>query len=142
MKANHKRLKVVLVSGVRNFGLAPVASKLIKFLFFDNFFPDLAKFWDLDVFSLFDFPDLDNFLDLDNFPAFLACYRLFLLILNLLTSPLLLFLPKASLLLLFLLEADLLPLFLLKVGLSDNLIVFSIKVSRAAILLKPWINYQ
>ena len=61
VKANCKRLKVVLASGVRNFGLSSVASKLIEFPLFDNFFPDLAKFQDLDVFLPFNFPDLDNF---------------------------------------------------------------------------------
>ena len=61
MKASHKQLKAVLVLGVRNFGPTSIASKLVEFPFFDNFFPNLAKFQDLDVFSLFDFFDLDNF---------------------------------------------------------------------------------
>ena len=67
MKASHKRLKAVLVSGVRNFSPSSVTSKLVEFPFFDNFFPNLAKFRDLDVFSLFDFLDLDNFPNLNNF---------------------------------------------------------------------------
>ena len=124
------------MSEVKNFGLAFVASKLVEFLLFDHFFPDLAEFQDLDIFLLFDFPDLDNF------PDFLACSTLFLLIPNLLTLLLLLFFSKIDLLLSFQLESDLLLLFLLEAGLSGNPVVFSIKVSRAAILLKPKINRQ
>ena len=137
MKANYKRLKTVLASGVRNFGLSSVALKLIEFPLFDNFFPDLAKFWDLDVFSLFDFPDLNNFRDLDVFPDFLACSTPFPPILTLSTLPLPLFFLEIGLLLLFLLEADLLLSFLLGAGLLGNLAVFSIEMSRATILLKP-----
>ena len=117
MKVNRKRLKAVLASGVRNFGLFSIASKLVKFPLFDNFFPDLAKFQDLDVFSLFDFLD------------FLACWTPFPPIPNLLTSPLPLFLPEAGMLSSFLLEADLLPSFLLGAGSSGDLVVFSIEVS-------------
>ena len=61
MKASRKRLKAVLALGVKNSGLSSVVLKLVEFSFFDNFFPDLAKFQDLDIFSLFDFLDLDNF---------------------------------------------------------------------------------
>ena len=131
MKANCKRLKAALASEVRNFGSSSVASELVEFLFFDNFFPDLAKFQDLDIFSLFDFPNLDNF------PDFLAYSTTFPLTPNPSTSPLPSFFLKAGLLLLFLLEADLLPSFLLKASLSGDLVVFSITVSEAAILLKP-----
>ena len=67
VKANNKRLKIVFISGVKNFGPTSIASKLIEFSHFDDFFYDLAKFQDLNVFLLFDF------LDLDNFPDFLAC---------------------------------------------------------------------
>ena len=116
---------------VRNFSPAFIASKLIEFPLFDNFFPNLAKFCDLNIFSLFDF------LDLDNFPDFLVYFISFLLTPNPSTSPLLLFLLEADLLLLFLLETDLLPLFLLGACFSDNLVVFNIEVSGAAILLKP-----
>ena len=129
MKASHKRLNVVLVLGVRNFGPASIVLKLVEFPLFDNFFFNLAKFQDLDIFSLFDF------LDLDNFPNFLAGSILFSPILNLLTLMLLLFFIKIGLLLLFLLEADLLPLFLLKASSLSNLVVFSIEVSGATILL-------
>ena len=128
MKANRKQLKAVLVLGVRNFGPTFVALKLVEFPLFNNFFLDLAKFWDLDIFLLFDFPN------------FLAYSTPFPPIPNLLTSLLSSFLPKAGLLLSFLLKADLLPLFLLGASLSGNLIVFSIEVSTIAILLKPWIN--
>ena len=131
MKASRKRLKVVLVSKIKNFGLAFIASKLVGFSLFDNFFLDLAKFQDLDIFSLFDFLDLNHFLD------FLVCSISFLLISNLLTLLLLLFFSKTGLLLLFLEKADLLLLFLLGASLSNNLVIFSIKVNRAAILLKP-----
>ena len=125
------QLKVILASEVRNFDLASVASKLVEFPLFDDFFLDLAKFQDLDVFSLFDFPNLNNF------PDFLVCSIPFLLIPNSSTSPLPLFFPETGLLLLFLLKADLLLLFLLKASLSSNPVVFSIEVSGAAILLKP-----
>ena len=134
MKANHKRLKAVLASEVRNFDPSSIASKFVKFSLFDNFFPDLAKFQDLDNFSLF------NFLNLDNFPYFLMCFISFPPILNPFSSLLPLFLLKASLLLLFLLEADLLSSFLLKADLSGYPVVFSIEVSKATILLKPQIN--
>ena len=119
IKASHKWLKVVLKLGVRNLGLASITSKLDEFLLFDNFFLNLAKFWDLDVFLIFDILD------------FLACFILLLLISNLLTSLLLSFLPKTSQLLLF----------LSRTSLSDNLVIFNIKVNRAIILLKLWINY-
>ena len=130
MKANRKRLKIILALGVKNFGLFSIALKLVEFPVFDNFFLDLAKFQDLNVFSLFDF------FNLNNFPNFLVCSTLFLPIPNLLTSPLLLFLPKAGMLSLFLLELNLLPLFLLVASLSYDPIVFSIEVSGAIILLK------
>ena len=70
VKASCKRLKAVLASGFKNFGPSSVASKLVEFPLFDDFFPDLAEFRDLDVFSLFDFRDLDNFPVFDNFPHF------------------------------------------------------------------------
>ena len=67
MKASRKWLKAVLASGVRNFGPTFIASKIVEFPLFEDFFSDLAKFRDLDVFLLFDFFDLDNFPDLDDF---------------------------------------------------------------------------
>ena len=54
IKASHKRLKAVLVLGVKKLGLAFVALKLDEFSLFDSF-------------SLFDFLDLDNFWGLANF---------------------------------------------------------------------------
>ena len=124
MKANRKRLKADLASGVRKLGPASVAPKLGEFPLFDEFFPDLADFWDLDVFWPFDFPD---FLAYSTSPT------------NPSTSPSPSFLPEAGLLSLFLLEADLLPLFLLGVG---SLIIFNIEMTGVAILLKLWINRQ
>ena len=61
VKVSRKQLKAVLVLEIKNFSLTFVTPKLSKFLLLDNFFPDLAKFQDLDVFLLFDFLDLDNF---------------------------------------------------------------------------------
>ena len=123
VNASRKRLKADLASGVRKLGPASVAPKLGEFPLFDEFFPNLADFRDLDVFWPFDFPD------------FLACSTPSPP--NPSTSPSPSFLPEAGLLSSFLLEADLLPSFLLGAG---SLVVFNIEVSGAAILLKPWIN--
>ena len=71
MKTNHKWLKAALALGVRKLGLFFLASKLSKFLLFDDFFPNLADFRNLDNFLPFEFPDLDNFLVFNNFPDFL-----------------------------------------------------------------------
>ena len=120
----------MIALGIKNFGLASVLPKLIKFSFFHKFFSNLAKFLNLDVFFLFDFSDLKNFLD------FLVYSTLFLLIPNLSTLIVLLFLLETNLLLSFLLEVDLLPLFLLKADLSNNLMIFNIEINGAAILLK------
>ena len=117
MKVSHKQLKVILMLEVRNFGLSSVVSKLVEFPLFDDFIPDLAKFQDLNIFSLFHFPNLNNF------PNFLACFTLFLLTPNLLIL--------------------LLPTFgRLKIDFSNCTVVFTIKMSRAAILLKLWMNCQ
>ena len=117
MKASRKWLKAILASGVKNFGPSSVALKLVEFPLFDNFFFDLDEFQDLDVFSLFDFPDLDDF------PDFLAYSTPFPPTPNPLTSPSPT--PNRS-----------------RVNLSGCTVVFSIEVSRDAILLKPWINRQ
>ena len=124
MYASRKRLKANLALGVRKLGPDSVMPKLGEFPLFDEFFPDLADFRDLDVFWPFDFPD------------FLACFTSPP---NLLTSPLPSFLPDAGLLSSFQLEADLLPSFLLGAG---SLVVLNIEVSEAIILLKPWMNRQ
>ena len=142
MKANRMWLKAVLASEVGKLSPFFLALKSGKFPFFDDFFPDLADFWDLDNFSLFDCPDLDKFSDLDDFPDFLACFTPFLSTPNPSTSPSPSFFPEAGLLSSFLLEADLLPSFLLGAGLSGDLVIFSIEMSGAAILLKPWMNRQ
>ena len=104
MKASYKQLKAILALGIKIFALAFILPKLSKFPIFDNFFPDLADFWDLNDF--FDF--LKNFL-----PPL---------------TPNLLILPSPT-------------LSHSKVKLSGNIIVFSIEVSRTAILLKLWINH-
>ena len=124
VKASHKWFKIILVLGVKNFDLAFIVLKLVEFSFFNNFFFDLAKFQNLDVFLLFNFSD------------FLAFSIPFLPILNLLTSLLLSFFLKAYLLSLFLLKADLLPSILPRASLLDNSVIFSIVVNGATILLK------
>ena len=131
VKASHKWLNAFLVSGIKNFGLVSIVSKLVKFLFFDNFFFDLVKFRDLDIFLLFDFSNLDNFSN------FLMYSIPFSIILNSSTSLLPSFLLETHLLSLFILETDFLLLFLLETDLSSDLIVLNIEVSGAAILLKP-----
>ena len=129
VKANRKQLKANPALGVRKLNRVFLASKLGKFLFFGGYF---------------DFSPLD-FLDLDNLANFWLFDFLDFLAVSTPSSPNPSTLPlpsfpwKAGLLLSFLLEADLLPLFLLGAGL---LVVFNIKVSGAAILLKPWINHQ
>ena len=92
-----------------------LALKLGKFPLFDNFFPDLADFWDLDSFLVFDdFWDLDNFLIFNNFPHF-----------SIDLSPL--SMPPISL------AASI----SLATSTCYDTIVFSIDVSGATILLKP-----
>ena len=59
MKANYKQLKTILVSEVKKLNLFFLALKLGEFLFFNNFFLDLANF-----------QDLNNFLAFNNFPHF------------------------------------------------------------------------
>ena len=112
MKANHKWLKDDLVSGLRKLGPDSVAPKLDGFPLFDEFFPDLADFWDLEKPLPFGFPD------------FLAYSTL---------SP-----PNLSTSLLpsFFSEVSLLLLFMLGVRLLGNPVVFKIEVSRVAIRLK------
>ena len=107
-------LKIIPASMVRNFGPSSVALKLVEFPFFDDFFLDLAKFQDLDVFSLFDFLDLDNFRVFDNFPHFSIDSSLPLTLLTLLTA-------STS----------------LAISTCDDTVVFSIDVNGADILLKP-----
>ena len=53
MKASYKRLKVVLASKIHKLDLSFLASKFGEFLFYDNFFSNLAKFWDLNNFFVF-----------------------------------------------------------------------------------------
>ena len=117
VKANRRRLNASLASRVRNFGLSFVALKLVEFPLYDNFFPNLAIFRDLDIFSLFDFPNFDNF------PNLLACSIPFQPTSNLSTSSSSIHSYSG-------------------VNFSDGIDVFSIEMSGAIILLKPWINYQ
>ena len=74
MKASYKLLKAALALRVRKLGPFSLISKLDEFPLFDNFFSDLANFWNLDNFSSFKFSDLDNFFDS---PDFLAYFILF-----------------------------------------------------------------
>ena len=117
-KASCKRLKADLTLGVRKLGSDSVAPKLGEFPLFDEFFPDLANFWDLHVFWPLDFLD------------FLVCS----------IPPL----PNSSTSLLpfFFHEAGLLPSCLLRADLLDNPVIFNIEVSGTAILLKLWMNCQ
>ena len=55
VKTNYKRLKADLALEVKKLGPASVALKLGEFPLFDEFFPDLADFWDLNVFWPFEF---------------------------------------------------------------------------------------
>ena len=114
MKANHKRLKADLALGIRKLGPISLVPELGEFPLFDEFFPDLDDFWDLA-----DFCDLDVFwpFDLSDFLA--------------ISTPL----PSTS-------SPPSLSSISSNVDLSGSAAVFSIEVSRAAILLKPWMNRQ
>ena len=57
VKANHKWLKVALALRVKKLDLFSLVLKLGDFPVFDNFFPDLANFWDLNNFLIFNFID-------------------------------------------------------------------------------------
>ena len=119
IKANYKQLKTILILGIRKLSLFFLALKLGEFSLFDNFFLDLANFWDLDNFSLFKFPNLDNFRFSENFP-----------ILNIfLHFPINL---SSFLMLSILLAANI----LLAKSIYNDTIVFSIDVNSMAILLK------
>ena len=113
------------MSKVKNFGPFSVALKLVEFPLFGNYFLDLAKFQDLDVFLFFDFLDLDNFRDLDNFPVF-DNFPYFSI--DSLSSLMLSTSSAASI--------------LLATSIYDDIVVFNIDVSGAAILPKPWMNCQ
>ena len=78
--------------------------KLDEFSLFDNSFPDLANFWDLNDFLPFKFSD------------FLAISLLLLI-----SNPSILLSPTSS---------------YLRIDFSNSIVIFSIKVSRTAILLK------
>ena len=55
VKTSHKRLNAFLAPGVKKLSPLFLALKLGEFSLFNNIFLDLANFWDLDNFSLFDF---------------------------------------------------------------------------------------
>ena len=109
LHTTRKHLNAALASGVRKLGPTFLILKLGEFLLFDGFL-DLADFLP------FKFPDLDDFRPCDNFYDFLASSSSLLPTSNLLSSPLL-FLSSSS-------------------DTSSDPIVFSIEVSKAAILLK------
>ena len=112
VKANYKRLKTDLASGVRKLGPNSVVPKLDKFPLFDEFFLDFNDFWDLDVFLVFGSTHFDPSFDLSPPPT-----------------------PLTSL------AASILALStLLAASTYDDMIVFSIDVSGTAILLKPLMN--
>ena len=110
MKANRKRLKAVLASGVKKFGPAFLALKLDEFPLFDGFL-DLADFLPFEI------PDLGNFRPFDDFPDFLA------------SSP-----PPPSTPNPMISPS---PFFTSDPDTSGDPVVFSIEMSGAAILLKP-----
>ena len=118
MKASHKQLKAALALRIRKLGPTSVASNLGEFLFFDCFL-NLAKFQDLDVFWLsgllvFGSTCFDSSLDLS--PPSMSPTSLTASILA----------PSTS----------------LAANTCDDIVVFSINVSGAAILLKPLMNQQ
>ena len=107
VKASYKWLKTVLALEVRNFDLAFIVLKLVKFPLFNNFFLDLANFQDLKFFLLFNFSDLDNFLVFNNILDFSI---------------------NSSL-------PSMLPI-LFVINTYNNIIIYSIDINNAAILLK------
>ena len=111
---NHKWLKAVLILRVKKLGSFFLVSNLDKFLLFDNFFPDLADFQNLNNFLTFKFPNLDYFLVFNNFLYFLVNLLLSLI------SPILLAANISS-----------------TISTYDDKIVFSINISSTALLLKP-----
>ena len=116
MNISLKQLKFFLAPDIKKLGLTSLASKLGKFSLFNNFFLDLANFWDLDNFLPFEFSDLNNFRIFDNIFDFLAYF------IPLLLTPTL-FSPSVT-------------AYFLEIDLFDDIVIFSMKVNRVAILLK------
>ena len=110
---NYKQLKTVLTLDVRSLDLASLVANLDKFSLFDYFL-------DLNDFSLFDFSNLDNFKSFDNF-LFFNNFSNFSINLSPLLMPS--FSPTAS--------------NSLATSIYDEIVIFNIDVSGAAILLKP-----
>ena len=108
IKASYKQLKDILTSKFKKHGLVFLILNINKFSLINYFFPNLAKFWDLDNFS--------------NFCGFLFGFLLF--------NPITILLP------LFFSKTNILLLFLLNSVISGNLVIFNIKIYRDAILLK------
>ena len=124
VNANHNRLKADLASVVKKLGPAFLASKLGKFPLFDDFL-DLADFLPSE------FPDLDNFW-LSDLPVFgSTCF-----------NPSLNLSPTPPTLPTSLAASTLVPSTSLAASTCDDMVVFSIDVSGAAILLKPLMNQQ
>ena len=113
MNASRKRLKASLVPGVRKFGPISLGSKLGEFQLFSDFFSDLADFWDLDNFWLFDLSVFD-FICSDLSPPSMS-----------LTS---------------FMVSNMVSSFSLVASTYDDIVVFNINMSGAANLLNPWIN--
>ena len=107
MKASHKRLKVILALGVRKLDPFSLILKLDEFPLFDDFFPDLADFW-----------ELDNFWSFNNFSIFSS--------MNFSID-----LPPSSIIPILLVANT-----LFVANTRDDTIVFNINVSGVAILLK------
>ena len=98
---------------IKKLDLFFLASKLDKFLLFNNFFFNLANFWNLTNFLSFYFFNLDNFL-IFSFINFLINLLLLLI------SPILLIIN-----------------FLLAINTYNNRIIFNININNTVILLKP-----
>ena len=122
VKASRKRLNVSLAPGVRKLGPAFLASKLGEFPLFDSFL-DLADFLPSKL------PDLDDFW-LSDLPVFgSTCF-----------DPSLNPLPSPPTLPNSLAASTLAPSTPLAARTYDDMVVFSIDMSGAAILLKPLMN--
>ena len=117
MNASNKQLKAILMLKMRKLSLAFIIPKLGEFSLFNNFYPNLVKFWDLDNFLLFKFLDLNSFL-IFGFTHFSINLSLPLILPTLLAISI-----------------------LLVSSICNDIGVFSIDISDIAILLNFYINY-